>query len=84
MTFVDCAEDIKAGSNINYDGPAGTVTLGTNGDVTAADFELFAFDDTGRDYQQANSARGQLDRADQFLDGRHHAGVERPELGVHR
>jgi branched-chain amino acid transport system substrate-binding protein len=49
MTFVACAEDIKAGSNINYDGPAGTLTLGANGDVSAADFEFFGFDDLGRD-----------------------------------
>jgi branched-chain amino acid transport system substrate-binding protein len=51
MSFAACRADIEAGSNINYDGPAGTLTLGTNGDVSAADFELFAFDDTGRDYR---------------------------------
>ena len=52
MSFVACRADIEEGSNINYDGPAGTLTLGTNGDVIAADFELFGFDDLGRDVKK--------------------------------
>ncbi len=32
-SFVDCRDDIAAGSNINYDGPGGTLTLGANGDL---------------------------------------------------
>ncbi len=49
MTFADCREDIEAGSNIDYDGPGGSLTLGANGDLESAEFELFGFDDTGRD-----------------------------------
>ena len=49
MTFVDCRDDIAAGSNINYDGPGGALTIGTDGDLAAAVFDLFGFDDTGRD-----------------------------------
>ncbi len=52
MTFADCHADIDAGSNINYDGPAGTLTLGNDGDVSSAVFELFGFDDIGRDHTQ--------------------------------
>ena len=49
MTFFACRDDIEAGSNINYDGPAGTLTLGNDGDVSSATFELFGFDNVGRD-----------------------------------
>ena len=49
MTFAQCRADLSAGSNINYDGPAGTLTLGNDGDVSSATFELFGFDDVGRD-----------------------------------
>jgi branched-chain amino acid transport system substrate-binding protein len=48
-SFADCATGIEAGSNINYDGPGGTLTIGANGDVSSAMFELFGFDSTGRD-----------------------------------
>ena len=48
-TFVDCRADIVAGSNINYDGPGGALTIGADGDLAAAVFDLFGFDNTGRD-----------------------------------
>jgi branched-chain amino acid transport system substrate-binding protein len=48
-TFADCRDAIAAGSNINYDGPGGVVTIGANGDPSAASFELFGFDSAGRD-----------------------------------
>jgi branched-chain amino acid transport system substrate-binding protein len=51
-TFTDCRADLLAGSNIDYDGPtsaAGALTLGSNGDLSTATFELFGFDDAGRD-----------------------------------
>lgn len=50
MSFAGCEEGIQAGSNIDYDGPGGTLTIGANGDVSSATFELFGFDSTGRDY----------------------------------
>ena len=49
MTFAECRNDLKAGSNINYDGPGSRLTIGPNGDLTEADFEVFGFDATGRD-----------------------------------
>ena len=49
MTFANCRDDIQVGSNINYDGPGGTVTIGSNGDLSQAEFDLFGFDDSGRD-----------------------------------
>jgi branched-chain amino acid transport system substrate-binding protein len=48
-SFADCNDELQAGSNINYDGPGGTLTIGANGDVSSAMFELFGFDSTGRD-----------------------------------
>jgi branched-chain amino acid transport system substrate-binding protein len=48
-TFVECRKDIEAGSNINYDGPGGPLSMGSNGDLATADFELFGYDDNGRD-----------------------------------
>lgn len=49
-TVVGCEAGIAAGSNINYDGPGGALTIGANGDVSSAMFELFGFDETGHDY----------------------------------
>lgn len=49
MSFAACRADIEAGSNINYDGPGGALTIGNDGDLSSAVFEVFSFDDTGRD-----------------------------------
>jgi branched-chain amino acid transport system substrate-binding protein len=51
-SFADCRTDIEAGSNINYDGPGGPLTIDSNGDLGAATFELFGFDDSGRDFNK--------------------------------
>ncbi len=51
-TFADCRGDIEAGSNINYDGPGGPLTVASNGDLGAAVFELFGFDEVGRDFNK--------------------------------
>src|SRR3954469_4775199 len=48
MSFAECRDDLVAGSNINYDGPAGSLTLDAKGEVTNATFKLFGFED-GRD-----------------------------------
>ena len=53
MSFADCRTDIDAGSNINYDGPGGTLTMGSNGDLSSAVFEVFGFDQTGRDFNKS-------------------------------
>ena len=54
MTFAQCRDDLVGGSNINYDGPGGRLTIGTNGDLTEADFEVFGFDETGRDVRRSS------------------------------
>jgi branched-chain amino acid transport system substrate-binding protein len=52
MTFASCRDDIALGSNINYDGPGGSLAIGSDGDLTSATFELFGFDETGRDVDE--------------------------------
>jgi len=52
MTFAQCRDDLIRGSNINYDGPGGRLTIGINGDLTEADFEVFGFDESGRDFRE--------------------------------
>ncbi len=52
MTFAQCRDDLLFGSNINYDGPGGRLTIGVDGDLTEADFEIFRFDETGRDFRE--------------------------------
>jgi branched-chain amino acid transport system substrate-binding protein len=49
MTFAACRTVIEAGNNINYDGPDGSLTIDNDGELSEAVFELFGFDDTGRD-----------------------------------
>jgi branched-chain amino acid transport system substrate-binding protein len=48
-SFVACRTGIEAGSNVNYDGESGQVAMNSDGELAAATFELFGFDDTGRD-----------------------------------
>ncbi|HEY7626891.1 MAG TPA: ABC transporter substrate-binding protein [Ilumatobacteraceae bacterium] len=48
-TFVGCRTGIEAGSNVNYDGESGQVAMSNDGDLAGATFELFGFDETGRD-----------------------------------
>lgn len=52
MSYADCSADIEAGSNINYDGPGGSVTINSKGELGAANFEFFGFDETGRDFNK--------------------------------
>jgi branched-chain amino acid transport system substrate-binding protein len=51
MSFAECRDDLIARSNINYDGPSGSLTLDANGDVTDPTFALFTFKD-GRDVDE--------------------------------
>jgi branched-chain amino acid transport system substrate-binding protein len=48
MSFAECRDDLVGGSNINYDGPSGSLTLDANGDVINPTFSLFKFEH-GRD-----------------------------------
>jgi len=48
--FVTCIQSLEAGLQIDYDGPSGVTELqGGNGDPSRAIFDLFVFDETGRD-----------------------------------
>ena len=49
-TLAECKALIDEGRNINYEGPSGRLSLGSDGDVSAALFDEFSFDETGRDY----------------------------------
>ena len=48
--FVTCIQSLEAGLQIDYDGPSGVTELQAgNGDPGRAIFDLFVFDETGRD-----------------------------------
>ncbi len=47
--FATCAGLLADARNIDYDGPGGTVQLGTDGDPERARFDLFGFNDDGVD-----------------------------------
>ncbi len=48
-TFESCVARLDDGLEINYNGPSGITELLQRGDPRRARFELFTFDDTGRD-----------------------------------
>lgn len=48
-SFAKCKKLIGEGRNIDYDGPSGRLAIGPQGDPSSAQFDEFAFDDTGRD-----------------------------------
>jgi branched-chain amino acid transport system substrate-binding protein len=47
--FDDCNAALSEDRNINYNGPTGNLEIDDNGNVVAADFERFTFDESGRD-----------------------------------
>ena len=52
-TFSDCVDTIESGLEIDYDGPSGiTDLLARTGDPSRAAFDLFTFDESGRDVLQ--------------------------------
>jgi len=53
MSFAQCRDDLLAGSNINYDGPSGSLTLDANGEVTNPTFTLFGLEN-GRDVDEGS------------------------------
>ncbi|MEM8621273.1 MAG: ABC transporter substrate-binding protein [Actinomycetota bacterium] len=49
-TFAECADALRAGLRIDYDGPSGVTDLSVaRGDPSRARFDVFAFDNAGRD-----------------------------------
>lgn len=48
-SFAMCLDGLEAGLQIDYNGPSGVTELARNGDPSRAIFELFGFDETGRD-----------------------------------
>ena len=49
MTSRACAQQLEAGRNIDLDGASGPIEFGSNGDPEFGTFDLFRFDDAGRD-----------------------------------
>jgi branched-chain amino acid transport system substrate-binding protein len=47
--FVECAELLDNGRNIDYEGASGPLELDINGDVSEATLEVFGFDDGGEE-----------------------------------
>ncbi len=53
QTFADCVATIESGLQIDYNGPSGVTDLSLRtGDPSRAAFDLFTFDDSGRDELQ--------------------------------
>ena len=50
--FRECAARLAGNDNINYEGVSGPADIDANGDVTAARYELFTFDASGRDVRK--------------------------------
>ena len=48
-TFAECLDDLRAGRNIDYDGPGASLGIGLDGELTSAYFDRFTFDVSGRD-----------------------------------
>ena len=49
VTFADCRSALEAERNIDYDGPAGALDLTSTGEVARGAYDLFAFDELGRE-----------------------------------
>ncbi len=49
VSFAECKRLIGQGRNIDYDGPSGRLSIGSDGDPSSAVYDEFSFDATGRD-----------------------------------
>ena len=49
-SFPTCYEKLRNGLNPDYDGLDQVMSIGSNGDASEAEFELFSFDENGRDF----------------------------------
>jgi branched-chain amino acid transport system substrate-binding protein len=57
-TFAACAEVLKAGADVNYDGESGPVAFDANGDVTTANFMVFTYGTDNRAALSGSEAAG--------------------------
>lgn len=48
-TFTSCDSGLRAGRNIDYDGPSGQLQIGLGGDPVRGTFDVFGFAASGRD-----------------------------------
>jgi branched-chain amino acid transport system substrate-binding protein len=48
-TFAECVESLKNRRNFQYNGPNGVLDIGRQGDLVSAVYEVFSYDDSGRD-----------------------------------
>jgi branched-chain amino acid transport system substrate-binding protein len=56
--YTDCILALEQGRNINYNGPSGNLSIGSDGNVATANFERFGFDATGRDVSDGEVSVG--------------------------
>lgn len=57
-TYAECLEALRAGRNIDYDGPGSSLGIGLDGELTSAYFDRFTFDISGRDVNTGYIAIG--------------------------
>ncbi len=57
-TYEQCAALLAQGREIDYDGPGGSLTMNSNGDLASSLFDEFSFDATGRDVSAADGITG--------------------------
>ncbi len=51
-TFAECVESLKNRRNFQYNGPGGVLDIGRQGDLVSAVYEVFGYDDSGRDISE--------------------------------
>jgi branched-chain amino acid transport system substrate-binding protein len=56
--FTDCASELSAGHNIDYNGPTETLAIDSDGQVTSTVFDRFGFNDAGRDISEGTITIG--------------------------
>ena len=56
--YTECIVALEEGRNINYNGPSGNLSIGSDGNIATANFERFRFDATGRDVSDGEVAVG--------------------------
>jgi branched-chain amino acid transport system substrate-binding protein len=56
--FTDCASELAAGHNIDYNGPSETLAIGSDGEVTSTVFDRFGFTEAGRDINEGTITIG--------------------------
>ena len=85
-TFETCVQLLEVPRNIDYEGPGGTVQIGSDGDPEQARFDVFEFDESGTDVSTTPSLiiPSARDRVQGVVECGDVADVEATELAVQR